>query len=125
MSLTSEQLNDVAWALDALTKLSRSLLEPISKMDKVNAATMEVTVEVTTHGEPISSTDARTLLEWLDGDEMQNDLRAEAKQRSEAVGMYWCEKHATLIECDADCDEPMKPVYLMPMYGAWDGGEEE
>jgi hypothetical protein len=121
MTLTTEQLNDVAWALDALTKLSRTLLEPISKMDKVNAATMEVTVEVTTHGEPISPTDARTLLEWLDGDEMQSDLRQEATQRAKAVGMYWCEKHATLIECDADCDEPMKPVLLMPL----DGDEEK
>ena len=121
MTLTADQLNDVAWALDALTKLSRTLLEPISKMDKVNAATMEVTVEVTTHGEPISPTDARTLLEWLDGDEMQSDLRQEAVQRTKAVGMYWCEKHAMLIECHSDCTEPMKGVYLMPMYG----GEEE
>jgi len=80
--LTAEKLNDVAWALDALTKVSRSLLEPIAAAGEQDTLHLtEVTVEVTMHGEPISPEDARTLLEWLDGDEMQNDLRAEAKRR--------------------------------------------
>ena len=91
MSLTPQQLNDVAWALDALTKVGRSLLEPIAASGEIGGVELtEVTVEVTMHGEPISPTDARTLLDWLDGDDMQTDLRAEAERRVYAERTWIC-----------------------------------
>ena len=82
MSLTPEKLRDVAWALDVLTKTSRALLEPIAAMDEIGAPVMEVTVEVSRDGNPLTPEEALTLLYWLNSDEMQDDLRAEADRRS-------------------------------------------
>jgi hypothetical protein len=77
VSLTARQYENVAWALDSLTRLTRTLLEPVAAMDELVVDSLEVTVELTRDGGPITPEDARVLLGWLDGDEMQNDLRAE------------------------------------------------
>ena len=82
MSLTPKQYEQVAWSLDVLSQLSRSLLEPLAMMDDSNAATLDVTVRLTRGDRPMTSDEAKRLLEWLDGDEMQQDLRAEARRES-------------------------------------------
>lgn len=82
---TAKNLRDAAWALDKMTDLTRVLLEPIAAMGPMNAETATVTVELTAHGEPMSSTDARKLLDWVKGDEMQDSLRALAGELESAA----------------------------------------
>lgn len=83
MTMTPDKFRDVAWALDALSKVSRSLLEPIAAMDEIKADDIEVTIKVTRDGEPLTPEEAQTILGWLDGDEMQEDLRTEARKLDE------------------------------------------
>lgn len=73
--MTPEQLRTVADTLDALTKLTKVLYEPIAHMDEMNASSLEITVAITRNGEPVSPKEAQELLEWVDGEEMQEDLR--------------------------------------------------
>lgn len=78
MSLTAKQLRDVAWALDKLTVLTRCVLEPLAAMDAMNAAEATVEVVLTNGDRPMTSEEARKVLRWVDGDDMQRDLRAAA-----------------------------------------------
>lgn len=76
-----QQFRDVAWALDALTELTRCLLEPVAAMESMNAETLDVTVQVTrSGGKPMSPADAQKILDWVKDDAMQQDLRAFADQ---------------------------------------------
>lgn len=74
--ITPQKLRDVAWTIDMLSHLTVILFGPIAHMDDINAETFEITAKVSkSDGSPISVEEARTLMEWLDGDEMQNDIR--------------------------------------------------
>jgi DNA replication protein DnaD len=77
--MTPDQFDAVADALDWLSKLTKALYEPIAVMDDLNASTLEVTVGVSRNtGEPMTVEEAQYLVAWVDSDEMQRDLRAEA-----------------------------------------------
>lgn len=78
--LSADQYEEIAWALDALSKLARPLLEPLAAMTELNLNSMEVTVKLTNKSRSLSSSDAKLLLEWLDGDDMQQDLRRLARE---------------------------------------------
>lgn len=78
--MTGDKLRDVAWALDALTKLAVLMLEPLAAMDDINAEDIEVSVRLTVTDRPMTPEQARTLLDWTQGDEMQSDLRRWADQ---------------------------------------------
>lgn len=71
-----KQLRNIAWTLDRLTELTLCLLEPLASMKRMNAESAQVTVELTNDGKPMTQADARRLLVWVRGDEMQADLRA-------------------------------------------------
>jgi hypothetical protein len=50
------------------------------------------------------------------------DVLAWLGEEPDVIGMYWCEIHANLIECEPGCTEEMKPVLIVPFNT---GGEEE
>lgn len=82
--MEADKLRDVAWALDALSKLTKVLYEPIAHGPEMRAAEVTITCNLTKGGEPMSPEDAKKLLDWVDSDEMQDDLRRMADELEQA-----------------------------------------
>jgi len=77
VEFTAHHLEQIAWSLDALTKFARMWIQPIAEAD---GPVSEVCVQVNVDGEPMKPSEARELLNWMDGTEIQDDLRAMAER---------------------------------------------
>jgi len=80
-------MEQMAWAMDQMQKLTMHLLESYLRMEALDAAEGEVTITLTQKDMPLTYEKARIIKEWVDGDDMQ-DLRrwAEEVKGAEPVG---------------------------------------
>lgn len=74
--LTADQIDEIVWALDSLSKLTKALYTPIAVMGDLGMTNGEVTVKVTSDGRPMTPKEAQQLVEYVESEEMQDDLRA-------------------------------------------------
>jgi hypothetical protein len=77
IEFSAHHLEEIAWALDALTKFAKILIQPIAEAD---GPVSEVCIEVNVNGAPMKPSEARELLNWMEGTEIQDDLRAMAER---------------------------------------------
>jgi hypothetical protein len=82
MTPTPENLRDVAWTLDQLSRILGDAIESAAAMIPLNADTLDVTLQFTSSGDGwwTSREEADALLDWVTGTEQQDDLRAWADE---------------------------------------------
>ena len=73
--MTPKALEDVAWALDHLSRLMGMALDTLIIGKAVNAGEATITFDLTSNDAPLSVDDAKVLREWVSGTDMQDDLR--------------------------------------------------
>lgn len=73
--MTPKALEDIAWALDHLSRLMGMALDTLITGGAVNAGEATITFDLTSGDTPLSVEDARVLREWVSGTDMQDDLR--------------------------------------------------